>query len=278
MLKQRIITAVILIPVFLSLIIWMPFSYVAGLLLLVMLLGSWEWGRLIGLSNPLNSLYLLILIAVCIGSVYIGINLSLYAITFWLMAFFLLWFLHQKPQGIEVLKSIQLKKPMLWKFVTGWVGILVLAPAWASLVSMGQQANGIIWVLTIFLLVWTADIAAYFCGKAWGKRKLSLVLSPGKSWEGVLGGGAFVVIIGAALTFWLPFNAEQKINFVILCAVISVVSVVGDLFQSLLKRVTGVKDSGQLLPGHGGILDRIDSITAAAPVFLVGLTWLGIGS
>jgi phosphatidate cytidylyltransferase len=126
------------------------------------------------------------------------------------------------------------------------------------------------YVLFLFLLIWVADIGAYFAGRRWGRRKLALAISPGKTWEGAVGAGA------AALAFALAGAAALGLGsrwpgFVAICMVTVGFSIAGDLFESMMKRQRGLKDSGSLLPGHGGVLDRVDSLTAAAPVFLLGL-------
>jgi phosphatidate cytidylyltransferase len=131
------------------------------------------------------------------------------------------------------------------------------------------------------LLIWGADSGAYFAGRRWGKRKLAVQLSPGKTWEGVCGGAVLALLLVLPLTVWLLSNqvTGQMLwwpAYALLCVVTIVVSVSGDLLESVAKRRAGVKDSGQILPGHGGVLDRIDSLTAAAPCFTLGLLWLGL--
>jgi phosphatidate cytidylyltransferase len=133
--------------------------------------------------------------------------------------------------------------------------------------------NGQYWVLFTLLLVWGADIGAYFAGHRFGHTRLAPAVSPGKTWEGVIGGFALSAIVAVAGSAWfaLPLYA-----FVPLCLAAVGFSIVGDLTESLLKRFAGVKDSGTLFPGHGGVMDRIDSVTGAAPVLFFGLTILGV--
>ena len=153
--------------------------------------------------------------------------------------------------------------------------MLVLVPAWLSLVLLHDQgsAEGRRLVMLLLVLIWAADIAAYFTGKRWGKTALANRISPGKTWQGAYGG--IVASMAIALGFTLVSNMQQyEIITLILLGLITVpVSIIGDLFESLMKRAANLKDSGSLLPGHGGILDRIDSLTAAGPVFLAGV-WL----
>jgi phosphatidate cytidylyltransferase len=129
-------------------------------------------------------------------------------------------------------------------------------------------------VLFLLLLIWAADTAAYFIGRRWGSRKLAPTLSPGKTWVGVYGALAAAGIAALALALWLDLTAGLAAGVVVICLLTASISVVGDLYESLVKRRRGVKDSGRLLPGHGGMLDRIDSLTAAAPVFALGFLWL----
>jgi phosphatidate cytidylyltransferase len=153
-------------------------------------------------------------------------------------------------------------------------GFLTLVPPWVALVALTRsEPHGANWLLFVLALIWSADIGAYFVGRGFGRIKLAPTVSPGKTWEGVLGGLGFAALTGAAGAYWssLPYEA-----FVPLCIAVAAISVVGDLTVSMFKRATGLKDSGRLFPGHGGILDRIDSINAAAPIFVLGAGWLGV--
>jgi phosphatidate cytidylyltransferase len=159
------------------------------------------------------------------------------------------------------------------------VGLAVLVPPWLALVAVhGSGSLGPWLMLFLLVLIWTADSGAYFAGRRFGRRKLAVHVSPGKSIEGVLGalllGGLFALACGHAL----GYAGAALAAFVLLGIATVLVSVLGDLFESLIKRYRAVKDSGGLLPGHGGVLDRVDSLTAAAPFFAVGLAWLGRGA
>jgi phosphatidate cytidylyltransferase len=137
-----------------------------------------------------------------------------------------------------------------------------------------MSTNGPFLALSLLLLIWFADSAAYFAGRRFGRAKLSVLLSPGKTWVGVYAGTAAAAVWGGLVAVLLGLAPEKAMVFVALCVVTAMMSVVGDLFESLLKRRRLIKDAGSLLPGHGGLLDRIDSATAAAPIFTLGLLWL----
>lgn len=151
------------------------------------------------------------------------------------------------------------------------VGWMIIVPAWAALVYVHASGDdGPLRVLFILVVVWVADISAYFAGRRFGVHKLAAVTSPGKSIEGAASGMAAVGLLGIAGGLWLGLPPVLVVMFVLMCVAAGALSVLGDLTESLAKRRAGVKDSGNLLPGHGGILDRIDSLTAAAPAFAVG--------
>jgi phosphatidate cytidylyltransferase len=155
----------------------------------------------------------------------------------------------------------------------GLAGLLALVPAWLALMRMLDLPQGAHWVLFTFLLVWGADIGAYFAGHRFGRTRLAPQVSPGKTWEGVAGGFALSAVVAIAGSAWFSLPLY---TFVPLCLSAVGFSIIGDLTESLLKRFAGVKDSGTLFPGHGGVMDRIDSVTGAAPVLLFGLTILGV--
>ena len=154
-------------------------------------------------------------------------------------------------------------------------GYLVLIPAWLSIVLLLQHA-GPAYVLLLMLLVWGADIGAYFSGRRFGRNKLAPRVSPGKTWEGLIGALLVSIIISLVAFEFLEISSILHTNLLILCLVMVLISILGDLVESMFKRMADVKDSGGLLPGHGGVLDRIDSLTAAAPVFTLGLYLLGV--
>jgi phosphatidate cytidylyltransferase len=155
------------------------------------------------------------------------------------------------------------------------IGLFILVPTWIAVVGLHSLGhNGPYLVLYLLSLIWIADSGAYFGGRSFGKHKLAPHVSPGKTLEGVLSAFLATAIYAILITPWFDIDGNLRVGFVVLSLVTVAFSILGDLSESMFKRHAGVKDSGNLLPGHGGVLDRIDSVTAAAPVFVVGL-WLG---
>ncbi len=271
MLKQRLITAAILVPLVVWGILRLPTEYLALVLALFILQGAWEWTGLMKMSGVAKrGLYVVVVAAGLAGSWLMlredasnWIALPVLSLFWWLLA---IAFVLQFPNSSSRWSSSAAQ------FV---IGLIVLIPTWLAVIALHESGEqGPLLVMYLLSLIWVADSGAYFGGRAWGKRKLAPAVSPGKTWEG-LGSGALLSLayaIGAAQLFELPGN--QWALFVVLSLVTVLFSVLGDLTESMFKRHAGIKDSGTLLPGHGGVLDRIDSVTAAAPVFVVGY-WLG---
>ncbi|MEW6352940.1 MAG: phosphatidate cytidylyltransferase [Pseudomonadota bacterium] len=262
MLKQRLLTAALLIPLVVLGVLLLPDTYFALAVGLVVALAAWEWAGLLKWSAPLRAAYVVFLCAILVG-VY-------HAPILWIVAPALLgWALAAAwVIGFPFGKSV-------WSApaVAALLGLLVLVPSWVALLAMRDMMTPYM-VLFLLSFIWLGDSAAYFAGRRWGKTKLAARISPGKTWEGVYGAVVAVVIYALAVQPWLAPHSPPWM-FALLCLLTLLVSVIGDLFKSMFKRHAGVKDSGHLLPGHGGILDRIDSLTAAAPVFLAGLLLLG---
>jgi phosphatidate cytidylyltransferase len=264
MLKTRILTAIVLVILLLVVLFGMPKGAAIGFFAALVLAGAWEWCAFAGIDEQHWRLsYVVVVAGLCAWAWdhtgkrdEMALAMSLVSV-WWLFA--LVW-LAVFPSRIN-------------RVTAGLAGLPVLVPAWAGLARIYDKVeHGAEYVLFVLMLVWAADIGAYFAGRTWGRHKLAPRVSPGKTWEGVAGG----VLLGtgmAAIGAWW-FHAPA-LNFVLLGAVVVAVSVVGDLTESLFKRFAGLKDSGSVLPGHGGILDRIDSLTAAVPVFALGLCWLG---
>ncbi len=269
MLKQRLLTALILIPLVVWAVLELSTTVLGLILALFVLLGSWEWARLIGLHSTLaRSAYvsfiamLLYLSKFLLATSENFIFASLVAAGLWWLIGTVWVFLYRGKTGL---------KPVDTQFGL-FVGVIVLIPTWLAMTYIHAfSESGPAMLLFVMVLVWAADSGAYFAGRKFGKHKLAPQVSPGKTIEGVVGGlfaAALFSVIGAT-SFDLPVLGG--ISFVLLSVVVVLLSVIGDLFESLFKRRAGVKDSGQLLPGHGGVLDRIDSLTAAAPTFALAL-------
>jgi phosphatidate cytidylyltransferase len=264
MLKQRVMTALMLAVPMLAILFWLPKMLTVLVFAALTLLGAWEWTSFLRLQQRASRYAYVTLIALVMWSMWHFITtlgqlqaLLWATVAWWSVALVWLVFMPQRQSR-------------LLAFVGG---LLVLAPAWLCLSQLQRQDSGAQWVLFLLVLVVAMDVGGYFVGGRFGKRKLAPMVSPGKSWEGLWGGLALSLLVAlvGAIGFAVPAT-----SFMLLCLVTAVTSVVGDLTESLFKRHAGLKDSGNVLPGHGGILDRMDSITAAAPVFLGGLIYLGV--
>ncbi len=263
MLIQRIITALILAPLFVWAMFAMPSHYFTQLLLVFVALGAWEFSRLIKFKRLVARLSLVIGIVACalvIQNNTQSIKLVLYLSVLWWMVN-LYWVLNYPN------KTNLWFNPLIVRITSG---VLLLVPMWVALITL-QQQYGAEYFLLLMLIIWGADSGAYFTGKAIGKRKLASKVSPGKSIEGVIGGISVALVVMIMFLQYQNIATSQYLSYLLLTIVVASVSVLGDLFESLFKRVSNIKDSGQILPGHGGVLDRIDSLTAAAPFFLLGL-------
>ena len=262
MLKQRIITALLLAPFAILVILWVPHHITMAVFALLVLAGAWEWAAFPGLVSSAARLGYVAVIAAAIAGLWsVGaesgqLDVLLYvAAAWWIIA--ALWIAFMPTQ--------------MNRFAAMIAGVLVLVPAWLALVRLHSLAPQLL--LFLVLLVVAADVGAYFGGRTFGKHKLAPRVSPGKTWEGVYGGLCAAALLALVGVFWFRVSAPA---FIGLCVLVVIASIVGDLTESLFKRHAGLKDSGSLLPGHGGVLDRVDSVTAAAPVFLLGLERLGL--
>jgi phosphatidate cytidylyltransferase len=273
MLAQRVLTAVVLVALLLS-TLWLRSPWPFMLLTLILIsAAAWEWARLNGLASSGAWLS-----AVALAAIGLLAAMALSAMNdapalWWLAAG--AWFVG----GILVLRGGPPRWSALPQAVRIVVGLALLGVSWWALAQ--ARVIGVNYLLSVMCVVWMADIAAYFGGRAFGRRKLAPTISPGKSWEGVASGMLGVLLLAAA---WMAFDArvasdsaslftQLKQRFgvptmmlAVLCLV--AMSVVGDLFESLIKRAVGAKDSSALLPGHGGVLDRIDALLPVLPCAL----------
>lgn len=271
MLIQRIITAIILGPVAVAAILFLPTPVVAPLLGLLLLGALFEWARLIGFGAAGRAAYVLagaaLMAVLWLLREHGPLHVALGAGVLW-WAVSPLW-LKNFNFGATATDASTLLKAI--------AGMLVVVPAWAAAMLLHAIPDqGPWWVLLVLLLVWCADTGAYFAGRSFGKAKLAPRISPGKTWAGVYG-GLLASAAGAAGGGWLLGLRGAELALLVGLAVIAVIfSIVGDLFESLIKRHAGAKDSGTIFPGHGGIFDRLDSFFAALPVFTAGKLALGL--
>ena len=271
MLRTRLISAAILIPLVVYGVLYLSTDVFQLILAVILLAGLWEWGRLSLLPDPLTRLAYLLVVAGLFSLCYLaGLEaiawpVLLVACLWWLCALFWL----TRPQ-------LCAGHSRVCTFVKLAAGVLVSVPAWLALVLIHAAADdGPQLVLILLIMVWLADSGAYFAGRYLGRHKLAPVVSPGKTWEGVYGGLLASVLFAAAIAWlWLDATLPWTIKFMLATLLAMMFSVVGDLLVSLLKRQSGIKDSGSIIPGHGGIFDRIDSLVAAAPLFLAAYRWL----
>lgn len=272
MLKARVVTALLLLAGFLAVLFLLPFYGWLLFAALVAGVGAWEWAGLMKLDASNRRGYASASVALCAGLGWlvfeigtgvirqVGLLSSIYilAAIFWLLAV-PFWLKAKWPASARISGLL--------------AGCVVLIPACLALMQLRVFAP--LFLLAAMASVWVADISAYICGRAFGRHKLAPAISPGKTWEGAIGAVAGVLIYGSVVAWVagrMPNTSGAWVLFALSLVVLTAVSILGDLFESLAKRQAGVKDSGATLPGHGGVLDRIDSLTSTLP--LVGLAVL----
>ncbi|MWN89141.1 phosphatidate cytidylyltransferase [Gilliamella sp. Pra-s65] len=272
MLIHRILAAIVLIPLVIVVLFFVPLSVFSLIIILICGLAAWEWAQFLNITKKYSKLIFALSIVILLSALYLipnscELKIELFAIilflsiVWWLIALYLI--LNYPDTTKYWCNSVVVK--LLFAFFT-------LVPFFIGMIklrSIGYYSNsytGAIWLLYIFVLVWATDTGAYFTGRAFGKRKLAIKVSPGKTIEGFIGGVSVATIICIIAYFFNLFDMTFGVFFISSLLAI-LVSVLGDLTESMFKRQAGIKDSGCLIPGHGGILDRIDSLTAAVPVF-----------
>ena len=306
MLRTRLLTVIVLLLGLVSIAAWAPDPVFDGLLLLIVSIAVFEWMRLLGVSAALSALIALCFVAgglLALGASFppplapaagafpggafpegaglLPIPLTLLLLTYLFAA--LIWV-------VAVPLSFRHFKPLGGRALLGKAAaLLLLSAAWFALVQADSRGKG--FLLSVLLIVWVADTAAYFAGRAFGRHKLAPSISPGKSQEGVAGAVLANLALAAFLTIWPPawfelnggnvfLLLQEAIGWWLMLLVVfllTLVSVVGDLYESMIKRVAGVKDSGVILPGHGGVLDRIDALIAVFPVTMFVLLLVELG-
>mgnify|MGYP001767043214 CR=1 FL=1 len=262
MLKTRVITALVLLAGFLGVLFLLPRPWVAVAFALVAGLMAWEWAGLMRIESAGRLLYAGIIMISCLAAY----NQPGFAFPklWWISAVF--WLL---IAPVWLWRRWRMDGNDMAGYFVGWT---LIVPTWAAMVGL-QERNP--WLLFAAMgLVWIADIAAYFTGRAWGRHKLAPLISPGKTWEGVGGAVAGVLIYGAVATRVAGYAPPGMATWVLLLVGLTAVSVIGDLFESMIKRQAEVKDSSNLLPGHGGVLDRLDSQTSTLPMAALAVAWL----
>ena len=263
MLITRIITAIVLGAAVTAAVLLLPTSVAATVLGVLWIAGAWEWGGMAKLTTRGRVVFVAVLLALMAATVAALGGL----VTDAMLAVALIWW------GVALIVVLSYPRKFAPSFVM-LAGALVLVPSWALLVGLhGGGEPGPALTMTVLAIVWAADVGAYAAGRLFGRVKLAPHVSPGKTWEGVSGGVVLAALAawGAARLLGLPAPA-----LVWLGIASALVSVLGDLTASMFKRNAGLKDSGRLLPGHGGVMDRIDSLTAAVPVFVLGLKLAGV--
>jgi phosphatidate cytidylyltransferase len=264
-LRQRVITALLLAAFVIAILFWLPPMAAVAAVATVVLAGAWEWAGFARLTSPLQRMLytagvgIAILAAWRITAAPAGFAAFLVlAALWWFLAF--LWVVFSPQRG--------------GRLAAGCAGFAVLVPAAIGLARLALvEPRGQLLLFFLIVLIAAADVGAYFGGRAFGRHKLAPVVSPGKTWEGFIAGMAGAGVAAAAGAMVL---GEPMLPWVAVCVVVALFSVVGDLVESMFKRHVGLKDSSGLLPGHGGVLDRIDGFTAAAPSLLFGLHLIGV--
>ena len=266
MLKQRVMTALILFPITIAGILLLPGDIFSWAVLAILMLAGWEWTRITGMTN--RSMRVVVLLAMAVLAWLLEIHLQALAIPligvgviFWGTMVALLPFY----QGSDSVAGPRWQLPLRASM------FIVILAAWLSYSSLHELNPA--YVLYLVVLSVVADTAAYFSGKRFGKQKLAPAISPGKTREGLLGALAAVALLSLVASWYFGLGVIGTVYLMLLTLLTALVSVVGDLYVSLMKRESGKKDSGSILPGHGGILDRADSHIATAPVFTLGLLW-----
>jgi len=266
-LRQRILTALVLAGILIPALFFLPRAGFAALVGLVVFATAHEWAALAQLAGRARLAFAMLL--TCGG---IPLLMLEGALGWMLGAAVLLWLL------LSVRLALGRRAPA---FVHGRTYKLVLAPlvlwpAWVALDALRNLPDGALWVLATLMVVWVADSAAYFSGRRFGRHKLAPTISPGKTVEGLAGALIAVLLAGWAAHAVAPYATLPLLSWLLLLFAVSLISVIGDLHESQLKREAGVKDSGALLPGHGGVFDRVDSLLAAAPLMAFGLLQMGV--
>lgn len=275
--KQRVLAAAVMTPIAIAIVLLLPTHWLAGVFAVTLLLALWELSRMVGVEHTIGRVAYLAGNAAIMawlawfGLPGLGLVIVLLGVMFWLLV--CLWLLRfDFASGAG-------PGPRLVKLLAGSLAVI---PAWVALGILhagnpGEPALvGPGWALLVLAMIWASDTGAYFTGMRFGRRKLSPRISPNKTWEGFWGGMALSIAVGLAVAPFLGVGLAQLPAMALLAAAVCVAAVIGDLFESLIKRHAGCKDSGTLIPGHGGVYDRLDSVLAALPVAVLVKAVLGL--
>jgi phosphatidate cytidylyltransferase len=276
-LRQRVLTGLIMAGLFLAAVTYLPLPGLALLFGLIIGLGAWEWSSMAGWQKPVVRAFYVFLVLAALLVIYQWCDMGgqpqreqvqpfLGLACLW-WSFALLW-VKGYPASAVLWRSLMMRSLM---------GLLILVPGWMSAVYLLSFPQGGLLLVVMVIVVAAADIGAYFTGKRFGKHKLTVLVSPAKTWEGFWGGITVCILLAVLLWYLLPGRAAHigLVSLIVMVVITGLASVVGDLTVSMVKRESGVKDTGSVLPGHGGVLDRLDSLCAAAPVFALGLLLVG---
>lgn len=271
MLKTRVITALWLAPLAFLLIFALPTRWFGAVLALLLLVGAWEYQRLAALEGSAGGWALITVQAI----IFLGMG------RYWDLLLQQAQVVFLAGVGAWLLMLLRLRgfrsgtePDATYRKLSALSALMSISLAWFSLAWLHSRENGSWWIVALLLIIWAADIGAYFTGRAMGKRKLAIHLSPGKTLEGLAGGLLAAGVIGWVAIAYLPLAQHGHLAWLILAILTALISVGGDLFISLHKRTSGFKDSGHIFPGHGGVLDRLDSLLAGAPLFSLGVIFL----
>ncbi|MEC8442763.1 MAG: CDP-archaeol synthase [Pseudomonadota bacterium] len=276
MTKQRVITALVLAPVMVVGIFFLPLKPFAFFIAIIATLGAWEWANIAGYKKSYSRILYAFFVFVClyISARFLRVNPEW---KIWFLAAGTLWWtvafalVKRYPGGTDIWNA---------RVIRAFLGLCVLIPMWVGFMHLKEEPHSSLLIIYVMLVVWGADTGAYFAGRKWGNTKLAPHVSPGKSWAGFWGGFATTLLL-AVFACWYVDSQIQALDMMgtikifAITMVTMVISVLGDLVESMMKRHRGIKDSSSLLPGHGGVMDRIDSMAAAVPVFAFMMMLLG---
>ncbi|MEK6736818.1 MAG: phosphatidate cytidylyltransferase [Pseudomonadota bacterium] len=266
MLKARILTVIVILPLFLAALFYLQDIFWAALLLALTVIGAREWSNLAKFSVR-NTILFMILTTLIGGELLFTLSEAVQHNAYsssliWVYILSVIFWIVGAPLFLQ--QSYMIKSPVLW-MLTGW---LLLIPTCLALYQL--RAISPLLLLGFMATIWISDTAAYFTGRSFGKHKLAQTISPNKTWEGVYGALIAVLMYGLIWDYWVV-EESLATTLIPLLMVMTTLGIVGDLYESMLKRHAGVKDSGNIFPGHGGILDRIDALTATLPLAILAL-------